>query len=87
MQLGMVFKPSVIEGVSLDMNRAVQAVALVNKKLLEAYKGVRVGTQGGVSEHKSPADAAGRMKCQSCGSLLAGDARFCVECGACLVSS
>lgn len=73
---GLVFKPSVIEGVSVDLDRALQAMALIQRKVLEAQPSP-------IAEAAPPATSRPRQSlCPRCASILAPGEKFCGNCGA-----
>jgi hypothetical protein len=86
--VGVTFRPSVIEGVTVDINRVIRATELLNRKALEAQlnrEAVAPKIPG-----PSPADlkagqrAAARPatpRCIGCGAVLEADSQFCAECG------
>jgi len=77
-----VFKPSVLENVTIDMNRALQAIALLNRKVLESHGALdpvisRVTRQSmPVNTKPGPSTACGQ-----CGAPLSFGEAFCTECG------
>jgi hypothetical protein len=87
--VGVIFKPSVIENVSVDIHRAMQAVELLNRKVLES-RGAPLPEPAG---RPSPATVPSRptpppppptqpsMQCGACGATLTPGDRFCGECG------
>jgi hypothetical protein len=91
--IGVVFKPSVIENVSIDLNRALQAISLINRKVLEAQTPPSVAAVPETSTHAAPFPARPTaaapspprpavLRCPQCGASLAPDERFCGNCGA-----
>jgi hypothetical protein len=73
--IGVVFKPSVIENISVDLKRALQAIALLNRKVVEAQF-------GSVSIATVPANVAGSASaCPRCGAHLTPEDHFCGDCG------
>jgi hypothetical protein len=93
--LGMVFKPSVIELVSVDFEEAKNAIALLNRKIVELQSpsGTALPRRTAASPPLPAAPSAAvapsilptappRTHCVKCGARLAPDDRFCGECGA-----
>ena len=85
-RIGLTFKPSVIEGVTVDINRVTRAMDLLNRKVLEAQLN-REATASKIpapaAEHKGSPRAAVRAipRCAGCGAALETDSQFCAECG------
>ena len=71
--VGLAFKRSVIENVSVDIDKALEAIRLINKKVLEA-QGLKPAVT--VEPAKKPAGV-----CSKCGHKNTPEDVFCVECG------
>ncbi len=85
--VGLTFRPSVIEGVSVDINRVTRAIELLNRRVLEAQlnreavaaKIPAAPPAEARGAHRPPARSAPR--CSGCGAVLEADSQFCAECG------
>jgi hypothetical protein len=85
--VGLTFRPSVIEGVSVDINRVTRAIELLNRRVLEAQlnreavaaKIPAAPAAEARGAHRAPARATPR--CSGCGAVLEADSQFCAECG------
>ena len=85
--VGLTFRPSVIEGVSVDINRVTRAIELLNRRVLEAQlnreavaaKIPAAPPAEARGAHRTPARATPR--CSGCGAALEADSQFCAECG------
>ncbi|WP_028895466.1 zinc ribbon domain-containing protein [Syntrophorhabdus aromaticivorans] len=71
--MGLTFKRSVIENVSVDIGKVLETIRLINKKILEAQ-----GLQSAVAQ-VSMTKASG--VCPKCGLRNTPDDAFCVQCG------
>jgi hypothetical protein len=71
--MGLAFKRSVIENVSVDINKALEAIRLINKKVLEA-QGLQPAVT--VASTKKPVGV-----CSKCGQQNTPEDVFCVQCG------
>jgi len=90
-QHGFVFKRSVIENVSVDLPQAMQAIAVINARILAAQAGQSLpGTSGmsPTSPRISPPFPIGGEagRCPKCSTVNPIDARFCENCGFALPS-
>lgn len=85
--MGLTFKPSVVEGVPVDVNRLMRATELLNRKVLEAQlspasvagKIPAPAHTDAKATHRNAARPAPR--CGGCGAALEPDSQFCGECG------
>jgi len=89
---GVVFKRSVIENVSVDLPQALEAVSLINARILAAQTGQTPSTGSALSP-SSPRTAptpspteGGRGLCPKCSTVNPIDVRFCENCGFALPS-
>lgn len=71
--MGLTFKRSVMENVSVDIKKALEAIRLINKKILEAQ-----GLRPAVTE--APTEKASGV-CSKCGQQNTPEDAFCVHCG------
>jgi hypothetical protein len=86
-RFGLTFKPSVIEGVTVDINRVTRATELLNRKVLEAQlrpeataSAIQVPIAAAQKAGPRPA-AAPAPRCGGCGAVLEADSQFCADCG------
>lgn len=85
-RLGVTFKPSVIEGVTVDINRVIRATEMLNRKVLEARHN-EPAVAGPLQVSPAPAPAAAPRpaptvaRCLGCLAVLEADSQFCAECG------
>lgn len=85
-RVGLTFKPSVIEGVTVDINRVTRAMELLNRKVLEAQLNPEATASKipapSADQKGSPRAAARSLpRCAGCGAVLEPDSQFCAECG------
>ncbi len=81
--LGLQFKPSVIENVSVDLAQALKLIRVVNNAVLSA-KGLQPSSDSARSEKSFSPSAAANGICPACSSAVDVGSRFCDSCGASL---
>lgn len=89
--LGVAFKRSLIENVSVDLPEALHAVEVINARVLEAQGGraplaaaAAAASAGGTVNVSSPQRRPGQ--CRDCSTVNPSGTRFCENCGASLSS-
>jgi hypothetical protein len=91
--LGLQFKRSVIESVPVDIDKALQAIELLNRRILESHVGEKFAEA--VEQRRSGPARPERFArarttsgysrfCTACGAGIVGEQRFCPTCGAAL---
>lgn len=86
--LGVAFKPSAIEQVYVDLNRALDAVAAINAAVLTAQSGSATNRHDARADVDPPTESAAarpappRGTCPSCGAVAEPpNSAFCSNCG------
>ncbi len=86
--LGVAFKPSAIEQVSVDLSRALAAVAAINAMIVSVQSGVRSTLQETNASTPSAFDSVSAPRsapqgtCPACGTVAESpDSMFCANCG------
>jgi hypothetical protein len=83
---GLTFMPSVIEGVSVDINRVIRATDILNRRMLEAQlnreaAAAKIPTAPPAAEKPRRSPVRSAPRCAGCGATLEADSQFCAECG------
>lgn len=86
---GTVFKRSVIENVSVDLPQALQAIAVINARVLASQSSNVVPTQSAAQAPTSraiptPTTASAPGRCPKCAAVNPSGTRFCENCGTAL---
>lgn len=81
--LGITFKPSAIEFVSVNLDQALHAIAVINQRMIEA-KAKFAPAQATPTPNIIPTPVAAtraKNQCRNCGVSLTQGAGFCAKCG------